>query len=131
MASVVLWGGSKVPAVAGMLSIIRWRLDGMARSFWYGLASIVGMVPLLGMYSFFLLLTPSISELGRSAPFENQAFLGPVPYAQWRQPPQVREESAASHPQQDDDDQSQPDRSRDQQQPEQAGPAGKQAVGQP
>ncbi|AKL73555.1 signal transduction histidine kinase [Actinobacteria bacterium IMCC26256] len=36
-------------AVAGMLSIIRWRLDGMARSFWYGLASIVGMVPLLGI----------------------------------------------------------------------------------
>ena len=36
-------------AVAGMLSIIRWRLDGMARSFWYGLASIVGIVPLLGI----------------------------------------------------------------------------------
>lgn len=89
------------------------------------------MFPLLGLYSFFLLLTPSISELGRSAPFENQAFLGPVPYAQWRQPPRERDELPASHPQQDHDDQSQPDRSGDQQQPEQAGPAGKQAVGQP
>ena len=36
-------------AIAGMLSLIRWRLDGMARSFWYGLASIVGLVPLLGI----------------------------------------------------------------------------------
>lgn len=89
------------------------------------------MIPLLGLYSFFLLLTPSISELGRNAPFENQAFLGPVPYAQWRQPQQVREELPASHSQQDDDDQSQPDRNRDQQQPEQSGPAVEQTVGQP
>ena len=34
--------------VAGTLSIIRWRLDGMARSFWYGMAGLVGLVPLLG-----------------------------------------------------------------------------------
>ena len=34
--------------VAGILSIIRWRLDGMARSFWYGVAGLIGLVPLLG-----------------------------------------------------------------------------------
>ncbi len=89
------------------------------------------MFPLLGLYSFFLLLTPSISELGRSAPFENQAFLGPVPYAQWRQPRRQREALPASHTQQDQQDQSQPDGSREKQQSEQAGPASKDAVGQP
>lgn len=41
------------------------------------------MIPALGAYCFFLFLTPFVSELGRSAPLENQAFLGPVPYAQW------------------------------------------------
>ena len=43
----------------------------------------VVMLPLLAAYSAFLFLTPFISELGKAAPLENQAFLGPVPYAQW------------------------------------------------
>lgn len=43
----------------------------------------LAMVPLLAAHAVFLFLTPSISELGKSAPLENQAFLGPVPYAQW------------------------------------------------
>ena len=37
--------------VAGTLSIIRWRLDAMARSFWYGMAGLVGLAPLLGLGS--------------------------------------------------------------------------------
>lgn len=41
------------------------------------------MIPLLLGYSGFLFLTPFISELGKAAPLENQAFLSPVPYAQW------------------------------------------------
>ena len=41
------------------------------------------MFPLLFVYSGFLFLTPFISELGKAAPLENQAFLSPVPYAQW------------------------------------------------
>ncbi len=41
------------------------------------------MVPLLAGYAGFLFLTPFISELGKGAPLENQAFLSPVPYAQW------------------------------------------------
>ena len=41
------------------------------------------MIPLLFGYSVFLFLTPFISELGKAAPLENQAFLSPVPYAQW------------------------------------------------
>ncbi|MDA1230077.1 MAG: hypothetical protein O2856_04825, partial [Planctomycetota bacterium] len=41
------------------------------------------MIPLLFGYSGFLFLTPFISELGKAAPLENQAFLSPVPYAQW------------------------------------------------
>ncbi|MBL8811087.1 MAG: hypothetical protein JNM43_12995 [Planctomycetaceae bacterium] len=49
---------------------------------WRWLIKLV-MVPALGAYCFFLFLTPFVSELGRSAPLENQAFLGPVPYAQW------------------------------------------------
>jgi hypothetical protein len=50
------------------------------------------MVPLLAVYAIFLLLTPAISELGRNAPFENQAFLGPAPVAQWGRP---RQQSAS------------------------------------
>ncbi len=50
--------------------------------FWRWLIKLT-MVPALGAYCFFLFLTPFVSELGRSAPLENQAFLGPVPYAQW------------------------------------------------
>lgn len=41
------------------------------------------MVPLLLAHAVFLFFTPAISELGKNAPLENQAFLGPVPYAQW------------------------------------------------
>lgn len=41
------------------------------------------MMPLLAGYAGFQFATPLISELGKSAPLENQAFLGPVPYAQW------------------------------------------------
>jgi len=41
------------------------------------------MLPLLAAYAAFLFLTPFVSELGKAAPLENQAFLGPVPYAQW------------------------------------------------
>jgi hypothetical protein len=43
----------------------------------------LAMVPLLAGYAGFLFLTPLVSELGKGAPLENQAFLGPVPYAQW------------------------------------------------
>lgn len=41
------------------------------------------MIPLLAAYAGFLFLTPFVSELGKAAPLENQAFLSPVPYAQW------------------------------------------------
>jgi hypothetical protein len=41
------------------------------------------MIPLLLAHAVFLFFTPAISELGKNAPLENQAFLGPVPYAQW------------------------------------------------
>lgn len=41
------------------------------------------MLPLLAGYAIFLFLTPFVSELGKGAPLENQAFLSPVPYAQW------------------------------------------------
>jgi hypothetical protein len=51
------------------------------------------MIPILAVYAIFLLLTPTISELGRAAPFENPAFLGPLPTAQWGQP---RRQSTAS-----------------------------------
>ncbi len=43
------------------------------------------MLPLLLAHAIFLFFTPAISELGKNAPLENQAFLGPVPYAQWQQ----------------------------------------------
>jgi hypothetical protein len=60
------------------------------------------MFPLLAGYGIFLMLTPAISELGRNAPFENQAFLGPAPIAQWgRQPNQS---APSSQPQQSDED---------------------------
>jgi hypothetical protein len=42
------------------------------------------MLPLLFAHAGFLFVTPTISELGKNAPLENQAFLGPVPYAQWQ-----------------------------------------------
>lgn len=41
------------------------------------------MAPLLFAHAVFLFFTPAISELGKNAPLEHQAFLGPVPYAQW------------------------------------------------
>lgn len=37
--------------VSGVLALIRWRLDGMARSFWYGLAGVVALVPMIGIES--------------------------------------------------------------------------------
>lgn len=43
----------------------------------------LAMIPLLAAYAGFLFLTPFVSELGKAAPLENQAFLSPVPYAQW------------------------------------------------
>ncbi|MCA9009839.1 MAG: hypothetical protein KDB01_08835 [Planctomycetaceae bacterium] len=49
----------------------------------YRWASALMMLPLLAGYATFLFATPLISELGKAAPLENQAFLGPVPYAQW------------------------------------------------
>lgn len=49
----------------------------------YRWASALMMLPLLAGYAAFLFATPLISELGKAAPLENQAFLGPVPYAQW------------------------------------------------
>ncbi len=49
----------------------------------YRWASSLMMLPLLAGYAAFLFATPLISELGKAAPLENQAFLGPVPYAQW------------------------------------------------
>lgn len=42
------------------------------------------MLPLLFAHAGFLFVTPTISELGKNAPLESQAFLGPVPYAQWQ-----------------------------------------------
>ncbi|RLS40193.1 MAG: hypothetical protein DWH78_04075 [Planctomycetota bacterium] len=44
----------------------------------------LAMLPLLLAHAVFLFFTPAISELGKNAPLENQAFLGPVPYAQWQ-----------------------------------------------
>lgn len=41
------------------------------------------MIPLLAFHAGLVFLTPFVSELGKTAPLENQAFLGPVPYAQW------------------------------------------------
>jgi signal transduction histidine kinase len=35
--------------VSGLLALIRWRLDGMARSFWYGVAGLVALVPIIGI----------------------------------------------------------------------------------
>lgn len=37
--------------VSGLLALIRWRLDGMARSFWYGVAGVVALVPIIGIES--------------------------------------------------------------------------------
>ena len=98
---------------------------------WLHLPARLIMFPLLGLYSFFLLLTASISELGRNAPFENQAFLGPVPYAQWRRSDSRSNPSAAGKTEQDDNNQAQPEGSDGKQQPEQSGPAVKDTVGQP
>lgn len=41
------------------------------------------MLPLLFLHAGFVFFTPAISELGKNAPLEHQAFLGPVPYSQW------------------------------------------------
>ncbi len=87
------------------------------------------MFPLLAAYCGFLLLTPFVSELGRNAPFENQAFLGPVPYAQWRR---VNGRSPRStQPQQDHHDKDQIQGSADRERPEQTRPDSKNSVGQP
>ena len=60
------------------------------------------MFPVLAGYSIFLMFTPAISELGRNAPFENQAFLGPAPVAQWGQQPNAS--TPPRQPQQSDKD---------------------------
>jgi hypothetical protein len=54
-----------------------------ARS-WLSWGTRLIMLPLLFAHAVFLFFTPAISELGKNAPLENQAFLGPVPYAQWQ-----------------------------------------------
>ncbi len=55
------------------------------------------MIPLLAGYAGFQFATPLISELGKAAPLENPAFLGPVPYAQWAQWRGLSERNDASH----------------------------------
>ncbi|MCA9066623.1 MAG: hypothetical protein KDA96_26330 [Planctomycetaceae bacterium] len=40
------------------------------------------MLPLLLIYAAFLFATPAISELGKSAPLQNHAYLSPVPYGE-------------------------------------------------
>lgn len=87
------------------------------------------MIPLLAAYGVFLLLTPFVSELGRNAPFENQAFLGPVPYAQWSRKDRFSLRSAQSNKNKKDD--TQIDRSNQSERPEQAWPDSKNPVGQP
>jgi len=78
------------------------------------------MVPLLAIYAIFLLLTPAISELGRNAPFENQAFLGPAPIAQWGRPRQ--QSASAGESQQSQKNTSGQNPGEDQQGPYQPGP---------
>lgn len=58
--------------------------DKAARWYWVWLCRIL-IVPVLAAYGTGLFLTPLVSELGKGAPLENPAFLGPVPYAQWHQ----------------------------------------------
>ncbi len=78
------------------------------------------MAPVLAIYAIFLLLTPAISELGRNAPFENQAFLGPAPIAQWGW---LRERSTAPQESQESEkNTATQNRSEDQQRPDQTGP---------
>jgi two-component system OmpR family sensor kinase len=36
-------------AVAGLAAVLRWRLDRMSRSYWYGLAALAGAIPLLAV----------------------------------------------------------------------------------
>ena len=36
-------------AVAGLAAVLRWRLDHMSRSYWYGLAALAGALPLLAV----------------------------------------------------------------------------------
>jgi hypothetical protein len=87
------------------------------------------MIPLLAAYGFFLLLTPFISELGRNAPFENQAFLGPVPYAQWSR--KDRFSPGPAQPKKNKKDDAQIERSDQSERPEQARPDSKNPIGQP
>lgn len=87
------------------------------------------MIPLLAAYGVFLLLTPLISELGRNAPFENQAFLGPVPYAQWSRKDRFSLRSAQSNKNKKDN--AQINRGDQSERPEQARPDSKNPIGQP
>ncbi|MFM7057530.1 MAG: hypothetical protein ACKO2P_11480 [Planctomycetota bacterium] len=89
----------------------RWPLHASARLI---------MIPVIAIYAMFLFLTPTISELGRNAPFENQAFLGPAPIAQWGRP---RKQSAVSRKSQEDEKNAGPqNRGENQQRSEQSGP---------
>ncbi|MEY3174042.1 MAG: hypothetical protein RLZZ436_1956 [Planctomycetota bacterium] len=78
------------------------------------------MIPILAVYAIFLLLTPAISELGRNAPFENQAFLGPAPVAQWGSPRQ--QSPPPGQPQQNQKNSAGKDHGQQQQRPDQTGP---------
>lgn len=99
-----------------------------ARTLWRRGIKIL-MIPLLAAYGFFLLLTPFISELGRNAPFENQAFLGPVPYAQWSRTDRFSIRPAESK--KNEKDKAQINRGEQSKRPEKARPDPKNTVGQP
>jgi len=81
------------------------------------------MIPVLAVYAIFLLLTPTISELGRAAPFENQAFLGPLPTAQWGQP--RRQSTVSRESQQNNKNATGKNSSQEQQRADQFGPDSK------
>jgi hypothetical protein len=104
------------------------RNDVPARTIWRRGIKLL-MIPLLAAYGFFLLLTPFISELGRNAPFENQAFLGPVPYAQWSRNDRFSLRPTQSEKNKKDD--TQVDRSNQSERPEQTRPDSKNTIGQP
>ncbi|MGV2337082.1 MAG UNVERIFIED_CONTAM: hypothetical protein LVR18_24340 [Planctomycetaceae bacterium] len=89
----------------------------------YHVAARLIMIPILAVYAIFLLLTPTISELGRAAPFENQAFLGPLPTAQWGQP--RRQSTASRESEQNNKDAAGKDSGEQQQGADQPGPGSK------
>ncbi|MEY3458568.1 MAG: hypothetical protein RL215_1725 [Planctomycetota bacterium] len=90
------------------------------------IAARIAMLPVLAAYSIFLMLTPTISELGRNAPFENQAFLGPAPAAQWNFSPDGS--TPPRKPQQNPEDTSEQHRSQPHQGTDQPRPDTKQSI---